>query len=274
MSCRFKSQWTMKLVEKLLIVVALLLCSDVYGQTKTPVKFCVPNGDVYPFFLDVNADITGTNPDIIKAAFEREPLQKAELDYVHRPWKRCNIELKSGAIDLIIGGYAAERDQAGVYPNELGFNLADMVFSTADVCFVSIKGPQMDKAREGMAGKAPFNVGVEAGFSQKHEPNIYPEWLVIYNHLEKYRLLQKGRVDAIVQVCAMDQFPIATKAENAGFQDFVTLYPPYLSNPAYVVFSHLFVEKNPELAKTILEEIQKVDKQQIYSRYKSNNLSE
>ena len=93
--------------------------------------------------------------------------------------------------------------------------------------------------------------------------------MVIYNHIEKYRLLEKGRVDAIVQVCSMDGFPIATKAEAYGYQDFETLYPPYQSNPGYIVFSHQFAEKHTEIANTILLAMQKVDRKAIYSRYRS-----
>ncbi len=254
----------------LMVLLSLLfICSPSMAESKTPVRFCVPNADVYPFFLYADNKVSGINPDLMQAAFEKTPLQHANLEFVHRPWKRCNMELRAGSVDMIIGSYEKERDQVGVYPNELGFDLQEMVFSTADVCFVSVKGLQMQKTLRGMAGEIPFSVGVEAGFSQDHKPEIHPEWLVIFNHLEKYRLLQKGRVDAIVQVCSMDKFPIATKAETSGYQDFVTLQPPYLSNPAYIIYSDLFAAKHPGLAKLILQEVQKVDKQQVYQGYRS-----
>ena len=39
-------------------------------------------------------------------------------------------------------------------------------------------------------------------------------------------MLEKGRVDAIVQVCAMDNnYPIETKSEVIGFTNFEALYP-------------------------------------------------
>lgn len=208
---------------------------------------------------------------MMKAAFSQKTLQKANLKFVQRPWKRCNMELQSGGIDIIIGGYEEERDRVGIYPNELGFELKDMIVSTAGVCFITAEGQQMQKTLEGLAGLSAFNVGVEAGFSQDHDPDIQPKWLVIYNHLEKYRLLEMGRVDAIVQVCSMDEYPIATKAEAFGYQDFITLTPPYLSNPAYAVFSGKFASEHPQLAKDILQSLQAVDKTKIYEKYRSTS---
>lgn len=240
-------------------------------QASVPVRFCIPTADVYPFFIFDKNKITGINPDLMVSAFENGPVQDAHLDYIKLPWKRCNLALQSGEIDFIIGGYDPTRDEVGIYPNELGFDLKQMVVSTADVCFVSIEGQQKEKTLQGMAGEVPFAVGIEAGFSQNHNPSIFPNWVVMYNHLEKYQLLEKGRVDAIVQVCSMDNYPIDTKAQNSGFENFVTLYPPYLSNPAYIIYSHDFVAQHESLAKQILLATQRVDRQLVYSRYKSSN---
>jgi hypothetical protein len=51
-----------------------------------------------------------------------------------------------------------------------------------------------------MEGGSPFIVGIEAGFSKQHSSKINPQWVVLFNPTEKYRMLEKGRVDAIVQV--------------------------------------------------------------------------
>lgn len=256
------------LIKLTIVVGASILCAPVSAQDKTIVNFCVPNSTVYPFFLNDQA-LNGINHDVVTAAFEHPKLANFELRFVKRPWKRCNMELKSGGIDMIVGGYEKSRDDVGVYPNELGFDNADMVFSTADVCFVTMPGEQKQKTLAGMQGEGNFNVGVVAGFSQDHKPDIAPNWVVIYNHLEKYRLLEKGRVDAIAQVCSMDKQPIATKAETSGFQNFETLQPPYLSNPAYIIYSESFVKRHADDAKLILQEVQKVNKPAIYSKYRS-----
>lgn len=234
------------------------------------VRFCIPNADVYPFFKFGDEGISGINPDLIREAFNHKSLQQARLELVPRPWKRCDKELSSGEIDMVIGSYSKERDDAGIYPDELDFALEDMVISTADVCFISIPGAQLQKTRAGMREKAKFLVAIEAGFSQSHGPDISPTWVVMYNHLEKYRLLEMGRVDAIVQVCSMDNFPIDTKAEAFGYKDFITMQPPYQSNPAYVIFSQKFATQYPSLARKILQQTQKIDKQKIYARYHSD----
>lgn len=233
------------------------------------VRFCIPDEDVYPFFLFSGSDVSGVNFDLISATFSQDALKGTAMELAPRPWKRCDRELASGSVDMVIGSYNKARDAVGIYPDELGYPLVEMVVSTADVCFISNPGEQLTRTRSGMQGQNEFLVGIEAGFSQDHSPEITPTWLVIHNHLEKYRLLELGRVDAIVQVCSMDQYPIDTKAEAFGYTDFVTLTPPYLSNPAYIIFSQAFAQAHPQLAKTILQETQKLDKQQIYARYRS-----
>ena len=252
----------------LFFFTALLAVPPLQAQHQKSVRFCIPNADVYPFFIYTDNQISGTNPDIMRAIFAKQSLQNYRIEFVQRPWKRCNVELQQGTVDFVIGSYTKERDSLAVYPNELGLVNAENVFSTADICFISANGEQLERTRNGMAGQNSFTVGAEAGFSQNHDSNMVIDWLVIYNHLEKYRLLQKGRVDAISQVCALDNHPIATKAQVSGFQDFVTVYPAYLSSPGYIVFSRQFIKRNSLLAKTMLLEANNIDKAKIYAKYR------
>jgi polar amino acid transport system substrate-binding protein len=235
--------------------------------THTVVRFCAPQNNIYPFFISENGSMTGINPDMMRQVFDETTLPDATLKYVRLPWKRCNADLEKGNVDMMIGGYDAERDDV-VYPSKLGFNLSDTVISTADVCFSSVTGLQMEKVRRGMEEGIPFIVGIEAGFSKLHSRKIKPQWVVLFNPTEKYRMLEMGRVDAIVQVCAMDgDYPIETKAEVLGFNNVETLFPPYLSNSAYVVFSEKFANRHKELAKRIITLSLDIDKAQVYKRY-------
>lgn len=239
--------------------------------TQTVIAFCVPQSDVYPFSFTQNVVLTGINPNIIEQIFTETRFPNVTIDLVKRPWKRCNADLESGEVDMMIGGYDVERERV-VYPSNLGFELSDTVVSNAEVCFSTIAGRQKQKTRLGMQGKTSFLVGIEAGFSKKHSSSIKPQWLVLFNPIEKYRMLEKGRVDAIVQVCAMDGiYPIETKAESEGFTNFETLYPPYLSNPAYIIFSEKFANTHQVLVKKIIVEAQNIDKAMVYERYKPSD---
>ena len=243
-----------------------VLAAD-HESTQTNVRFCIPQNSVYPFFFAKNGILTGVNIDMMRQIFEQNTLAKATLKVVRRPWKRCNSDLENGAVDLMIGGFDAQRNNV-VYPSKLGFKLNDSAISSAQVCFVSVAGKQMNRARRGMEGKTHFIVGIEAGFSKQHSSKINPRWLELFNPIEKFRMLQLGRVDAITQVCGMDgDFPIETKAVAIGYTNFETLYPPYLSNSAYVVFSEKFAGKHKELAKQIITLSLNIDKAKIYSRY-------
>ncbi|WP_100643017.1 substrate-binding periplasmic protein [Alteromonas facilis] len=239
------------------------------------VNFCVPNADVYPFFIYQDATLTGTNPDIMKRVFQQETLSNVNLEFVPRPWKRCDIELKAGTVDMIVGSYRESRDSVGIYPKEIGAPYDKAVFSTVEVCLTTLNNTaHIEKVRAGLNGEDKLTVGVEAGFSQQHKENVVFEWLVLYNYLEKFRLLEKGRVDAIAQVCSIDNTPIKTKAEDAGLQNIITLYPPYLSSEGYVIFSEQFMAQHADIAKTILDELGRIDKQAIFQNYRPSQPSQ
>lgn len=257
------------------LVVWVSSMADSRASIKDPgptiVRFCVPQNDFYPFFITRDSNLTGINLEITRQIFNSNSLQDVTVRFEKRPWKRCNADLEKGNVDMMIGGFDENRLNV-VYPNELGFSLRESAVSTADVCFSSIKGKQMETVKKGLSERAPFVVGIEPGFTKKHDGNINPEWLVLFNPIEKYRMLELGRVDAIVQVCRMDgRFPIETKAETAGFLSFETIYPPYLSNPAYVLFSEDFAKQHENLAKRIVALSLSIDKAQVYDRYKPKN---
>ncbi len=237
-------------------------------QSSTIVRFCAPHNNVYPFFVTDNGNLSGINADMLQQLFNKRSLSDVTLSFVRRPWKRCNSDLENGEVDMMIGGYDAKRNNV-VYPSELGFALGDTAISTAEVCFSSIPGEQMENARRGLRGESSFIVGIEAGFSKQHSSAIKPQWVVLFNPIEKFRMLEMGRVDAIVQVCSMDgEHPIKTEAEAIGFNDFKTLYPPYLSNPAYAVFSEKFAKAHRDVAVRIVTESQNLDKGIIFSQYR------
>lgn len=231
------------------------------------ITFCAPQNDIYPFYLSENGVLSGINPELIRQVFNQDKLPEVTFSITLRPWKRCNMDLENGAVDMMIGGYDANRENV-VYPSKLGFNLSDSAISTADVCFYSIAGNQMKRTQSGLKGDASFVVGIEAGFTKQHRDEIRVKWLELFNPIEKYRMLEKGRVDAIVQVCSMDsKYQLESRAETAGYKNFVKLDPPYLSNPAYPVFSENFANEHRDLAKRIVTLFQEVDREKVYSRY-------
>ncbi|GAB5382607.1 MAG: hypothetical protein Alis3KO_32390 [Aliiglaciecola sp.] len=238
----------------------------------TEIVFCAPQNDIFPFYITNNGQLSGINPDLIQQVFSPESLPEAKISITLRPWKRCNADLENGSVDMMIGGYEAKRQNV-VYPIGLGFSLKESEISTADVCFYSIAGKQMERAKKGFKGEGPFIVGIEAGFTKQHADNLLLTWVELFNPIEKYRMLEKGRVDAIVQVCSMDgQYPLASMAASAGYHNFVKLHPPYLSNPAYPVFSEVFAQQHNELAKRIIMRFKQIDKVEIYRRYASKNM--
>lgn len=265
---------SMSLVPRSLwLCLAVLLASTQFSFAagnavdKKAVLYCAPQHDVYPFFLYKNGKLAGVNPDMLRQIFANESLADATLKYTFRPWKRCNVDLENSSVDMMIGGYNPLRESV-VYPNRLGFKLANAVISTAELCFYSITGRQMERTKRGMEGKASFVIGIEAGFSKRHESTIAPQWVELFNPVEKFRMLDKGRVDAIVQVCSMDgEFPIESRSASVGYTNFESMQPPYLSNPAYVVFSEKFARTHNALAKRIVIASQNLNKAKIYAAY-------
>lgn len=237
------------------------------GSSQTTIKFCVPHNNVFPFFITENNRLTGISIDLMLRIFANKALLNTRLEFVKRPWKRCNADLENGLVDMMIGGYDENRQNV-VYPIKLGFNMEDSMVSTANVCFSSVPGKQMRKTQNGIEHGAPFIVGIEAGFSKRHSSDINPRWVVLYNPIEKYSMLEKGRIDAIVQVCAMDtKYPIETSSQSEGFDTLEPVFPAYLSNPAYIIFSHAFANTHQVLATQIIDLSKSIDKAKIYKRY-------
>lgn len=257
----------------ILLLIAMFLVmtsSPLTAKEPVTVRFCMPDAEVYPFFIFTDDEQpTGINPQILNQVFEQGALEHVAIEYVKRPWKRCDVELRNGNVDMIIGSYNTERDAFGLFPRELGMTGSDYFFSTVEVCLTTLDEPDfVARTRAGLVGDTKLTIGVEAGFSQRHSEQMVIEWLVIYNYLEKFTLLQRGRVDAIAEVCSIDFIPIETKAEYAGMQNITTIYQPYLSNAAYAIFSEDFGYKNGDVANTILTELDKVDKQAVYQNYR------
>ncbi|MDM7861608.1 transporter substrate-binding domain-containing protein [Alteromonas sp. ASW11-36] len=254
----------------LLSAVLLLLTSvEVTAKEQTVVRFCTPNADVYPFFIFTDqGEVTGINPQILSQVFGHGQLENVAIQYIMRPWKRCDVELRAGTVDMIIGSYNEQRDQFGLYPKEIDPALENSYFSNVEICLTTLNRPNyIAKAQAGLRGETKLTVGVEAGFSQSHGESMVIDWLVIYNYLEKFTLLERGRVDAISEVCSIDQTQIKTKADYAGMQDISTIYEPYVANQAYVVFSEAFATQHADIAKTILTQLDNFDKQSIYQFY-------
>lgn len=243
---------------------------DTLAPEPITVRFCAPKNNVYPFFITEDDKLTGINPDMMRQVFNELALPEARLEYVRRPWKRCNVDLDVGDVDMMIGGYDSAKRPV-IYPFALGFTTENSVVSVAEVCFFSMPGKQMQRTRDGMGGNGSFIVGIEAGFSKRHNRKMSISWLELYNPIEKYKMLEIGRVDAIIQICGMDGIPIQTVAERMGFMEFEMLYPPYLTNPAYVVFSEKFADSHTELAKRIIKLSTQIDKDKVYQRYRSLN---
>jgi hypothetical protein len=246
---------------------------QVSAQTNTEhitVTFCASEDDVYPFFVTENSELSGINIRMLKQIFDDKRIPNTSLQVVRRPWKRCNIDLQNGSVDLMIAGYLAERKDV-VYPSGLGLPLRENAISTADICFLSLEGLQLEKTNKGMTEGTEFVVGIPAGFSKQVQNNIRPKWVELFNPAEKYKMLEMGRVDAIVEVCALGKgYPIKTVAETEGYDSFITVYPPYLSNPAYIVFSEKFAMSHRGLAKQIIVESQNVNKQTAFAPYLLN----
>lgn len=253
-----------------LLTIMTLPSPEVSAQADTlhtTVIFCASEDDVYPFFVTENDELSGVNIRMLRQIFNGKRLPNTSLNVVRRPWKRCNIDLQNGAVDLMIAGYLAGRKNV-VYPSELGLPLRDSAISTADICFLTSAGAQLEKTNKGMTEGTEFVVGIPAGFSKQVQNNIRPKWVELFNPAEKYKMLQMGRVDAIVEVCALGKdYPIKTVAETKGYDSFITISPPYLSNPAYIVFSEKFAKSHRELARRIIVESQNIDKQTAFAPY-------
>lgn len=196
----------------------------------------------------------GTTIELLKIA-ERNLNLKFEFKRV--PWKRALMMTEANETDAIFhSSFKEERLKIGVYPMKNGkpdqerrlinnsyvlYKLKDSPLEWDGSKFTNLNGP----------------VGAAIGYAivgdLKKKGVTVEESKKTLNSMLK---LVQRRLAAVAELENMADLTLADNPEK--FKNIVKVHPPLRTKPYYLMFSHGFVKKYPQVAERIWDEIRKV----------------
>ena len=216
-------------------------------------------------------DPPGLAIDIIKQAAQDIGV-KIEL---HRlPDKRLFIHLKNGKADgNFIQSFKVKRQEFGVYPMKDGKPDPDKRISTSEYFLYKMKGSPLQATTESLTGNG-VRLAAKRGFSIVSELRaLGAEVTETESSQSLYKMLISGRVNGIALQANEGDFHInSLKIENIE-----KVFPPLATKNYYLMLSHQFVEKHPEIASKLWQRIATIrdkvskDRRAVYEKlYQAN----
>jgi hypothetical protein len=212
---------------------------------------CVPDQSVPPFYLVQEDNFSGFTIERLNTLFQQKKLEQISLRYVLQPWQRCLKAIENGEVDMLVAGYSQERAIKAVYPDSLGFDLDESIFSFTQICLVKKRSAKWTWNGEQLEGRDSLILGLESGFLIPGADNI-ERTVSIWDTSKKYELVERKRVDAVLTVCGvMNEKNIPEKEKISN--DLEVIFPPYIDSPVYLVFSDEFYRRHPKKAALIIK---------------------
>jgi polar amino acid transport system substrate-binding protein len=205
----------------------------------------------------INWDRPGLTLELLRELGARLKVNLA----IHRfPWNRGLYLVETGEADGIFhASYKSERERIGVYPRT-----PDGAVDPSRALFVQsyflhvLRGSPVRWDRRTITGLDGKAVGATAGYSivgDLEASGLRVETGKIQGiNLNK---LVSGRIAAYAELENMAAAAIAE--DPAAYSDIVTLQPPLVSKPYYLLLSHAFVNRDQDLAQAAFDTIAQIN---------------
>lgn len=241
-----------------MLIMLTAFSISAYGKNK--LTYCYENKPVLPHFYGSGPDVPAENPGpAIEIMQQLERLtQQVEISYVRFPWKRCLNDLSLGKVDAVVGRYHPLREQIAQYPKKEDGNLDNVrSFSISSSCLV-YKENEIVWDGTNLVFKKPMNMSVPNGYGvisdmQLKGFDIYQAPSVAKAH----ELLFKGRVNVSLSNCQMEKLP----------KGFIENTIPINESTGYLMFSHQYYAKQPNLAHSLWDNLAKINALDYYEKY-------
>lgn len=241
----------MLLIRRLLCVCALGMVSSVALASEKPatMKLCYENEDVYPWVLK---DRPGLNIFFMNAL---EKKLGVKLELIGLPWKRCQEEVKAGAIDgLFSASFKPDRLEIGVYPMAGDKPDESKAVMMDGYTLFRLKGNNAVQW-DGKKLTVPGSVGAQPGYSVIDQ--LKGLGVKVDDGArsadDTLRKLIAGRIDAAALQTLEGTNSLRTQAE---FNDKIEAVSPVLvSKPYFLMLSKQFVGKYADFSKNVWNEV-------------------
>lgn len=242
---------------------------------RVTLRLAYEDRELFPYYLGAGPSIPeqpGLSIEMVRLLATQIP----ELDIVlqRMPWRRCLNNLQSGDADALIASYSDERRSIGLYPMRSGKLDDGARIDTRRYFFYVRRGSAVTWDGHKLSG-SERPIGAPNGYSivddLKRSGHSVEESPSTLNDLSKLVL---GRVGAVAAQESIGDFYWRHRTHN--FQAQVIKLPvPISTKDYYLMLSHQFAEKHPELTTKIWRAVRQIREKHadaILSRYLSREL--
>lgn len=256
-------------MKSLLRTLFTILFVSIATAESVEIKLCYEDTSVFPW-------ITGEETGLVFTELHNvEKRLKIKFTFIRLPWKRCQLEGRSGNVDgLIAASFNKERTEWGVYPtNALGELLSVQRLHT-DSFYIYVRKDSNIKFENGkFLNLANNKIGVQLGYSVGHD--LRDAGYATHSSFSSALDLVKELDYSSLQVAVLqDHESLRVLNEQPKLKrNIVRLRPAYKVADQYLLFTKKFYKKNKELSQSIWEAIPLARKCGRYTKLEKSMLS-
>ncbi len=246
------------LTNLLILSILVAMSGSLSAQTQMITLGCEDKVD-FPHVLGDGEQIDwknpGTNIELTKRMADELGLK---IEIKRFPWKRAlELELKNGTIDgLFAASYKKEREEFGEFPSKEGQVDETRCMYVNSYFFYKLKTSPLDwdgKVLKNLKGA----IGVPRGYSVVSDLKQMGYQIAESDDARKdFRRMNDGWLGAIAALGTAEDFLLEASPEFN--QVIVKVQPPISTKAYYLMLSHQFVAKNPELSQAIWDKFREL----------------
>ena len=246
-------------MKKILLMMIFLLTIFPAQAHKTIVRIAYEDKEQPPYYMQNSVSVPYKNPGVsVEMILLLEKyIPELDIQLERMPWKRCTYSLGINAVDGIFNSsYMKERLEIGQYPT-LNYKLDGQVDKSkrlANISYFIYANKKSDFKWNGNLKSIKDTLGAPNGYSIVNELRAVGIPVEEAQTTEINLLkVQKGRLKAVaLQEVTADAI---LKNNKYKYSQIKKLYPPLVNKEYYLMLSHDFVAKHPNLAQKIWNNI-------------------
>jgi len=254
-----------------LIFLSFLISSTLWSQ-ELKMSMGYDSAMIYPYLLRKNGKIDQNKPGV---TFEVMKLVGKKLnikiDFIGFPWKRALKTLKGNEIDALFqASFREERMSFGKYPMKNGLVDSSKHIMKWTYSFYRLKNTSLnwDGSQLKWKGKKlteDKKIGAMNGYSVVNDLLKQGLTVNLSNNMSSLlKMLSKERLYGVISL--EEYIDVAIKINPKEFLNIEKVNPAFKRKEYYLMLSHAFVKKHPDLSKKIWKEIQNIRLSGEYDR--------
>ncbi len=266
---------TIKYFRSAAILLALLLLfglvPNLHAEAEIEIRVSYENTIQFPYYMGDDWVIPVEKPGLAVEMVQMlgKKVSGLKVTLKRYPWSRCLFMLEHGKVDGIFNGsFKPERLKIGAYPLKKG--IVDSSRRITDIAYFlyKLKDSKLDwdgkvfSNLNGMIG-APFGYSI-IGDLEKMGIKVD----AVGNTEKNLDKLVKNRLAGGAFQDVTADFHLRTKPDK--YKDVVKIFPPIKTKAYYLMLSHQFTKKYPELSEQIWDaigEIRETEFEKLSEKY-------